>query len=183
MVLNLKREEYNSGKIQPFRYTGAYHDEEVNLYYLRARHYSPVLRRFLQRDPILFEGGINLYSYTGCDFVNRGDWTGEAGLIGVAVGTVMVGLGSMYIICTKLCFLNVEKECSLEPGNDLCDIDKDIQELICVRKKFGRCPKYCIYWLEMADCIANKEICAADYGWDLIKEIFKKFKEVLGRII
>ncbi len=44
--------------------------------YLRARHYSPVLRRFLQRDPILFEGGINLYSYTGCDFVNRGDWEG-----------------------------------------------------------------------------------------------------------
>ena len=61
---------------QPFRYTGAYHDEEVNLYYLRARHYSPVLRRFLQRDPILFDGGINLYSYTGCDFVNRGDWEG-----------------------------------------------------------------------------------------------------------
>ena len=44
--------------------------------YLRARHYSPVLRRFLQREPILFEGGINLYSYTGCDFVNRGDWEG-----------------------------------------------------------------------------------------------------------
>ena len=61
---------------QPFRYTGAYHDDEANLYYLRARHYSPPLRRFLQRDPILFEGGINLYLYTDSDFVNYGDWWG-----------------------------------------------------------------------------------------------------------
>ncbi len=62
---------------QPFLYTGAYYDREAGLYYLRARYYSPELRRFIQRDPILFEGGINLYSYTGCDFVNYGDWEGE----------------------------------------------------------------------------------------------------------
>ncbi len=159
---------------QPFRYTGAYHDDEVNLYYLRARYYSPVLRRFLQRDPILFEGGINLYSYTGCDFVNYGDWEGTGGLVAVAVGTVMVGFGSIYIICTKLCFLDIEKECTIEPSNDLCDIDKDIQELICLRRKFSRCPKFCRPWLEMADCIANKEICAADYAWDLIVDIFRR---------
>ena len=24
----------------------------------------------------MFEGGINLYNYTGCDFVNYGDWWG-----------------------------------------------------------------------------------------------------------
>ena len=134
-------------------------------------------------DSIMFGAGINLYSYTGCDFVNRGDWEGTGGLPAVAVGTVMVGLSSVYIICTKLCFFNVGKECAIEPGNELCDIDKDIQELICHRRQFSKCPVYCIYWLEMADCIANKEICAADYGWDLIKEIFKKIKELLGRII
>ncbi len=101
MVLNLKREEYNSGRIQPFRYTGAYHDDEANLYYLRARHYSLVLRRFLQRDPILFEGGINLYSYTACDFVNRGDWEGMMDVsIGLGGGInyhmFMVGLNIHY---------------------------------------------------------------------------------------
>ena len=64
---------------QPFMYTGAYYDRETGLYYLRARYYSPVLRRFLQRDPILFEGGINLYSYTGGDSVNYGNWEGLFG--------------------------------------------------------------------------------------------------------
>ena len=64
---------------QPFLYTGAYYDRETGLYYLRARYYSPELRRFIQRDPILFEGGINLYNYTGCDFVNYGDWWGLFG--------------------------------------------------------------------------------------------------------
>ena len=62
---------------QPFLYTGAYYDREVGLYYLRARYYSPELRRFIQRDPILFDGRINLYGYTGCDFVNYGDWEGR----------------------------------------------------------------------------------------------------------
>ena len=44
MEINFQYEEYNSGESQPFRYTGAYHDDEVNLYYLRARHYLPILR-------------------------------------------------------------------------------------------------------------------------------------------
>ena len=151
--------------------------KEGSLRYLRARHYSPVLRRFLQRDPILFEGGINLYSYTGCDFVNYGDWEGTGGLVGVAVGTVMVGLGAMHVVCTQLCFLDIDRECNFEPNSDMCDIDQDIQKLICLRKKFARCPEFCKYWLEMADCIANKEICAADYAWDLIVDIFKRIKE------
>ncbi len=81
---------------QPFRYTGAYHDEEVNLYNLRARHYSPVLRRFLQRDPILFDGGINLYSYTGCDLVNSGDWKGKIPVIPIIIGAVAGGLGAYF---------------------------------------------------------------------------------------
>ncbi len=45
-----------------------------SLYYLRYRCCSSQVRRFLQRDLILFEGNINLYSYTGCDFVNYGNW-------------------------------------------------------------------------------------------------------------
>jgi RHS repeat-associated protein len=35
----------------PFTYRGYYHDSETSLYYLRARYYSPSLRRFLTRDP------------------------------------------------------------------------------------------------------------------------------------
>jgi RHS repeat-associated protein len=41
----------------PFGYTGQRFDQESWLYYYRARHYSPVLGRFLQVDPAgIFSG-------------------------------------------------------------------------------------------------------------------------------
>ena len=105
---------------QPFLYMGAYYDREAGLYYLRARYYSPELRRFIQRDPILFDGGINLYGYTGCDFVNYGDWWGLielSGGIGAGAGFHMFGAGvnvhyyrvyssrgwvNVYVICGRI---------------------------------------------------------------------------------
>jgi RHS repeat-associated protein len=44
-------------------FTGRDYDQETGLYYYRARHYSPTIGRFLQRDPTGYKGGINLYSY------------------------------------------------------------------------------------------------------------------------
>ncbi len=102
---------------QPFLYTGAYYDGETNLYYLRARYYSPELRRFIQRDPILFEGGINLYSYTGCDFVNWGDWeglflkgggigfdlSGHFSFVGVRISTYFIYKNGRLYIVTTIC--------------------------------------------------------------------------------
>jgi RHS repeat-associated protein len=46
-------------------YCGYRLDPETNLYYVRARTYSPVLGRWIQRDPIGYAGGINLYEYVG----------------------------------------------------------------------------------------------------------------------
>ena len=40
-------------------------DPECELYYVRNRTYSPVLGRWIQRDPIGYAGGINLYEYVG----------------------------------------------------------------------------------------------------------------------
>jgi RHS repeat-associated protein len=48
-------------------------DSETGLYYYRARYYSPQLRRFIEPDPIGFEGGMNLYAYVGNDPGNAVD--------------------------------------------------------------------------------------------------------------
>ena len=47
----------------PWMYTGRFTDEETGLYYYRARYYSPETGRFLQRDPLGYAPGANLYSY------------------------------------------------------------------------------------------------------------------------
>ena len=40
-------------------------DPETQLYYVRTRTYNPALGRWIQRDPIGYSGGINLYEYVG----------------------------------------------------------------------------------------------------------------------
>ncbi|MDD2710288.1 MAG: hypothetical protein PHV34_20080 [Verrucomicrobiae bacterium] len=62
----------------PFLFAGREYDGETGLYHYRARAYSPDLGRFLQSDPIDFEGGdSNLYRYCGNNPVN---WRDPSGL-------------------------------------------------------------------------------------------------------
>ncbi len=48
-------------------YCGYRLDPETENYYVRNRYHSPVLGRWLTRDPIGYQGGINLYEYAGGD--------------------------------------------------------------------------------------------------------------------
>jgi RHS repeat-associated protein len=66
----------NASAPNTFAYTGQRIDPESGLYYYRARHYSPLLGRFLQSDPIRYRGGINLYAYVGNDPLNLTDSNG-----------------------------------------------------------------------------------------------------------
>ncbi len=61
-----------------FRYAGAIMLASAQLYSMRARVYAPSIGRFLQTDPILTEGGVNLYAYVGNDPVNAADPFGLA---------------------------------------------------------------------------------------------------------
>ena len=47
----------------PYLFTGRRWDAEISLYYYRARHYSPTLGRWLQRDPLGYADGASLYGY------------------------------------------------------------------------------------------------------------------------
>jgi RHS repeat-associated protein len=64
------------------QYTGRENDG-TDLYYYRARYYSPSLQRFISEDPIGLGGGINLYAYVSND---PGNLTDPEGLQPVGIG-------------------------------------------------------------------------------------------------
>jgi RHS repeat-associated protein len=56
------------------RWKGLYWEGgNTKLYHVRNRWYDPEARRFTSEDPIGIEGGMNLYTFTGNDWVNRVD--------------------------------------------------------------------------------------------------------------
>jgi RHS repeat-associated protein len=57
----------------PFQYTGRENDGDANLYYYRARYYSPTLNRFISGDPLGLSGGMNFYAYAGGNPISFGD--------------------------------------------------------------------------------------------------------------
>jgi RHS repeat-associated protein len=63
---------------QPWTFTGRFHDEETGLYYYRARYYDAEMGRFLQRDPLGYAPGPNLYTYVEDAPTNGTDPFGRA---------------------------------------------------------------------------------------------------------
>ncbi|MBR3222224.1 MAG: RHS repeat-associated core domain-containing protein [Kiritimatiellae bacterium] len=60
------------------RFSTKYYDAETGLYYYGYRFYSPSLKRWLNRDPIEEEGGVNLYGFCVNNAVCRYDKYGQA---------------------------------------------------------------------------------------------------------
>jgi RHS repeat-associated protein len=67
---------------EPFGYRGQagyYSDSETGLIMLTFRYYNPETGRFLTRDPIGYEGGINIYAYVTNNPINLQDMLGLDG--------------------------------------------------------------------------------------------------------
>ena len=74
-----------------FRYTGQQFLGSLNLYYYKARFYSPALGRFLQTDPIGTADDLNLYAYVGNNPINFSD---PSGLTAAAASMLLGKVGS-----------------------------------------------------------------------------------------
>src|SRR5690606_34403500 len=60
----------------PVGFASQYTDRETNLVYYGYRYYNATHGRFINRDPIEEEGGLNLYGFVENDPVNRWDVLG-----------------------------------------------------------------------------------------------------------
>ena len=58
---------------------GYYHDAETGLFYLQNRYYDPAFGRFLNRDPIGLDGGMNRYGFLEGNPVSQVDPQGLDG--------------------------------------------------------------------------------------------------------
>ena len=72
----------------PFRYSTKYTDAETGLVYHETRYYSPSLGRFINRDSIGEQGGLNLYAYVSNRVPNAWDYLGQNPIFLVGLGLV-----------------------------------------------------------------------------------------------
>jgi RHS repeat-associated protein len=59
------------------RFSTKYVDDETGLYYYGYRYYSPELGRWVNRDPIAEQGGVNLYGFVENNGANGVDYLGN----------------------------------------------------------------------------------------------------------
>lgn len=83
---------YTASRIDPE--TGGTASQPSGLTYMRARMYSPTWGRFLQPDPIGYQGGSNLYAYVGNDPLNGTDRSGNK--IDIIAHEVVIGVQTGY---------------------------------------------------------------------------------------
>jgi len=115
----------------PFLFTGREWDAETGTYFYRARQYDPERGRFLQRDPIGFEAGLNLYQYVRSAPIAHVDPTGlkEKGVfdhIGEALKDVADAIGdAMHEAAKVVPLLGL-----IEVANEISPLNKAVIEKI-----------------------------------------------------
>ncbi|WP_418119350.1 RHS repeat-associated core domain-containing protein [Variovorax sp. 350MFTsu5.1] len=119
--------------ISHLRYPGQYWDDETRLHYNDRRYYDPDAGRYTARDPIGFEGGINLYAYAGASPNRFVDPTGEflvpvGAAIARTVGSAAVRWAARrYTACMTSC---VGTELAMGAAGQMLGVNCDDPDLM-----------------------------------------------------
>ena len=106
-------------EINPFRFSSEYHDDETGLVYYNYRYYSPELGRWISRDPIEEEGGVNLYAMVGNEPINYWDY------LGLRILTVIMNYNySNNINSFNFSAVKAEVERTLNECHGRCDLKR-----------------------------------------------------------
>ncbi len=100
----------------PWMFTARFQDEEPGLMYYRARHYAPGVGRFLQRDPLGYRVGPNLFEYVRSSPANLTDPSGREPATATATAIVIV-VSAALSLAIALCVdsdADDPCECSLQ---------------------------------------------------------------------
>jgi len=82
--------------VVPQGFAGGLYDAETGLVRFGARDYEPRIGRWVSKDPIRFDGGVNLLLYANGDPVNFVDLNGE--FVGVAVGAAALAAAAVGVL-------------------------------------------------------------------------------------
>ena len=142
--------------LNPFRFSSEYHDDETGLVYYNYRYYSPELGRWISRDPIEEEGGVNLYAMVGNNPVNYWDSLGFLPMPNIFDLDAMLALRNAELaslrqwridktseleirfkgLCPEKCCVNrrkqkiLKQECEIVAGKISKKIIQDVGDLI-----------------------------------------------------
>ena len=83
----------------PFTYVGEYGviDEGDGLFFMKNRYYDAHTGRFVQKDPIGFIGGTNLYAYVGNNTINHIDPEGLQDPITIGFTLLLAGAAAYFV--------------------------------------------------------------------------------------
>ncbi len=84
----------------PFMWTGQRHDVAIGLYHFPFRTYSPRLGRWLQRDPLGYVDGVNMYEYVASRPLSMVDAFALSAATGAVPATVAAHVAGMVAAST-----------------------------------------------------------------------------------